>query len=198
MHSLKPTVGADAWNLYIRREVDPAFQDFSNKVFERDKNRCAFCGFSSSMHMKVVNIDGDYSNNKLSNLATACSFCQQCLFIEAAGKLQSGGGLMIYAPEIDQGQLNALCHVLYAAIVNGSAHARLADSYIQSLKLRAPLVEKHYGKNMSDPAFMGQMIIDSPSVDTKRASETIFANVRLLPLLDKFETEVAAWARAAL
>lgn len=191
-------VGGDAWNLYAKRDMDPAFVNFSKKVLLRDAYRCTFCGFSAQQHMKVINLDGDYSNNKLSNLATACPFCQQSLFIEAAGKLQPGGGIMVYLPEMSQSQLSALCHVLYAAIVNGSQHARTADSYIQSLKLRSRLVEKHYGKHMSDPAFMGQMILDSPGVDAQVAKEKIFSKVRLLPIMEKFETEIVAWARTAL
>lgn len=188
-------VGGDAWNLYAKREMDPAFADFSRKVLIRDNYRCSFCGFSAKQHMKVINLDGNYTNNKLSNLATACPFCQQSLFLEAAGKLQLGGGTIIYLPEMSQSQLSALCHVLYAAIVNGSQHARSADSYIQSLKLRSRLVEKHYGKHMSDPSFMGQMILDSPGVDPQTAKDKILSKVRLLPLMDKFETQIVAWAR---
>lgn len=195
---LKLQVGGDAWNLYAKRDMDPAFANFAKKVLARDSHKCAFCGFSAQQYMKVINLDNDYSNNKLSNLVTACPFCQQGLFLESAGKLQPGGGTVIYLPEMSQSQLNALCHVLYAAIVNGSQHARVADSYIQSLKLRSRLVEQHYGKHMSDPSFMGQMILDSPGVDAQAVKEKIFSNVRLLPLMDKFETEIVAWARTAM
>lgn len=195
---LSPQVGGESWGLYAKRDIDPGFSAFVNKVLERDNHRCVYCGFSASKHMMVVNRDGNYQNNKLSNLVTSCPFCQQALFLEACGRLQRGGGLMIYLPEMSQAQLNALCHVLYAAITNGSAHARQADAYIQSLKLRSRVVETHYGKHMSDPAFMGQMLLDSPGVDSTKVANVLFENVRLLPLMDKFEVEIVDWARTAV
>ena len=177
MSRLSLRLGEGAWNLYAKRQSDPKFQDFSKSIHKRDKNHCHFCGFSSSMHMMVVNLDHDYSNNKMSNLVTACPFCQQCLFLEACGKLQPGGGTMIYLPEVSQEQLNALCHVLYASIVNGSQHARVADSYLQSLKLRASYVEKSFGKNMSSPSFMGQMSVDTPGMNRQEIEDGILQKV---------------------
>lgn len=188
-------VGGAAWRHYSERLADPAFKQFSKQVFARDRNQCVYCSFTAAVGMTVVNLDHNYENNKLSNLATACPFCQQCLFLEAAGRLQSGGGTMIYLPEMSQAQLNALCHVFYASIINGSTHAKTADNYIQSLKLRAGIVEKLYGKNMSNPSFMGQMLIDTPVNDIDERRKKVLANVRLLPSLDKFESEIMSWAQ---
>ena len=170
MSKLSLRLGEGAWNLYAKRQTDPKFKEFSASIHKRDNNHCYFCGFSSNIHMMVVNLDHDYTNNKMSNLVTACPFCQQCLFLEACGKLQPGGGTMVYLPDISQEQLNASCHVLYASIVNGSTHARVADTYLQSLKLRAPYVEKAFGKintsMVSNNAFWeGQKVKLAYSVD---------------------------------
>lgn len=197
MNELKVSIGGAAWRQYSDRLSDPAFEKFTKAVFERDNYRCQYCSFSASVGMCVVNRDHDYSNNRMSNLITACPFCQQALFIEAAGKLQSGGGTMIYLPEMSQAQLNALAHVFYAAIINGSSHAKIADNYIQSLKLRSTMVEKLYGKGMSSPSFMGQMLIDTPVSDIAVRTEKILTNVRLLPAMDKFEKQITQWAQSA-
>jgi intracellular multiplication protein IcmJ len=196
-YDLNLRVGGAAWRHYAERLADPGFEQFSKSVFERDQNSCVYCSFSASCGMCVVNVDHDYTNNRMSNLVTTCPFCQQCCFLEAVGSLQAGGGMLIYLPEISQGQLNALCHVFYASIVNGSSHAKVADHYIQSLKLRSSMVEKHYGKGMSNPAFMGQMFLDTPSSDLARKQASILSNVRLLPALDKFEKEITMWAQNA-
>ncbi len=191
-------LGEVAWNYYVKRQTDPQFEKFAASIHMRDHNACFFCGFSSNVNMMVVNLDHDYTNNKRSNLVTSCPFCQQCLFLESCGKLQSGGGTMIYLPEMSQEQLNALCHVLYASIINGSVHARAADSYIQSLKLRASYVEKAFGKNMSIPSFMGQMIVDTPGVNRKEIEQGILQKVRVLPSLEKFEEPIVNWAKSAI
>lgn len=190
-------VGGSAWRYYAERLADPTFDKFAQSVFERDKHSCVFCSFSSAVGMCVVNVDHDYSNNRMSNLATACPFCQQCLFIEAVDRLQSGGGTIIYLPEVSQAQLNAMCHVFYAAIVNGSAHAKVADHYIQSLKLRASIVEKNFGKGMSNPSFLGQMLVDTPVNDLDERQAEVLKDLRLLPALDKFEKEIVNWAQNA-
>lgn len=198
MNKLSLRLGEGAWNLYAKRQADSGFETFSKSVFERDNNHCHFCGFSSSIHMMVINLDHDYSNNKMSNLVTVCPFCQQCLFLEACGKLQLGGGTVIYLPEMSQEQLNALCHVLFAAIINGSVHARVADTYLQSLKLRASYVEKTYGKNMSNPAFLGQMIVDTPGLKREDVEKHILQNLKVLPSLELFQDRVVAWAKETI
>lgn len=190
-------VGGAAWRHYSERLLDSSFEKFSQSVFQRDQHSCVFCSFSAAVGMCVINLDHNYNNNKMSNLATACPFCQQCLFLEAIDKLQSGGGTLVYLPEVSQAQLNAMCHVFYASIINGSTHAKVADHYIQSLKLRATLVEKHFGKGMSVPSFMGQLLVDTPVSGMDDKQTKLLENVRLLPALDKFEKEIMMWAQNA-
>ena len=198
MEELNINLGGKSWMNFCERELDENFHTFAKKVFQRDGYSCQFCGFSSSVGLSVVNLDHDYMNNKMSNLVTSCPFCVQCHFLESVGKLLDGGGQMVFLPEMSQAQLNALCHVLYASIVNGSQQARKSDAIIQSIKLRSSVVEDHYGKNMSNPAFMGQMLIDTPIHDLESRKRAIFSSVRLLPALDKFEKHILNWARNAI
>ena len=76
---------ADAWRLYSARKADQNFLSFQNRVWQRDDYKCRFCGFQAQIHQEVVNIDGNFRNNKLENLATACVFCSQCFFLESIG-----------------------------------------------------------------------------------------------------------------
>ena len=56
------------WQLYMVRKADDAFLAFEKKVLSRDQHKCQYCGFQSSIRMDVVNRDGNYANNKQSNL----------------------------------------------------------------------------------------------------------------------------------
>ncbi|UTC24395.1 type IVB secretion system protein IcmJDotN [Candidatus Comchoanobacter bicostacola] len=194
---LELKVGHGAYDLFATRNLDPAFERFAKQVKQRDRHMCRFCGFKSVSAMTVVNINHDYRDNKMSNLATSCPFCLQAHFIEAVGSLLPGGGTLIYLPEMTQNQLSALTHVCFAAIVNGSPHALDSDRYIRSLKLRSSPVEKQYGKHMSDPKFMGRMLIDTPVNDIEERKAIMLKDLRLLPSLKYFEKAILDWAHYA-
>ena len=55
---------------------------------------CQYCGFRGKQHLEVVNLRGNYRNNWLKNLATACSFCAQRFFLELIGKDELGAVVM--------------------------------------------------------------------------------------------------------
>lgn len=50
-----------------------------NSVLGRDKNTCSYCNFHADEWQTINFIDGDSSNNKLSNLTTACPMCNLIL-----------------------------------------------------------------------------------------------------------------------
>ncbi len=104
--SLKLLAVAGAWRLFAARKADTAFANFSEKILERDRYTCQFCGFQAKQFQEVVNLDHNYRNNKAANMATACCFCAQCFFIEAVGQSEYGGGTLIYLPEVKQVDLN--------------------------------------------------------------------------------------------
>ena len=66
--------------------------------------------------METINLNSNYADNKKDNLITACGLCAQCFFLEAIGKSDFGGGVLIYLPELRQSELNALCHAIFASI----------------------------------------------------------------------------------
>lgn len=186
-----------AWRLYSARKADERFRTFEIKVFQRDSYTCQFCGFQAKLYQDVVNLDGNYSNNKLDNLVTACCFCAQCFFVESVGVGGYGGGTLIYLPELTQTELNSLCHVLFCAITNDTGYKNSAQSIYRNFKFRSQMVEEKFGEGTSDPAIFGQLIIDA-DVTSKETSNKLFKNIRLLPSRAKFRIQIEQWAASAL
>lgn len=198
LQPLKLCVIPDAWRLFSQRKNDQRFQDFSQRIFERDQFTCQFCGFQAMEHQDVVNLDRNYYNNKLSNLLTACCFCAQCFFLEAVGKDDNSGGTLIYLPEVTQNELNGFCHVLFCAMANATNHRADAQNIYRSFKLRAHTVENELGEGMSNPALLGQMLTDTPSKERVKIIDRILPSVRLLPSQSKFSKQIDDWAQGAV
>ena len=188
---------AGAWRLYSARHADPGFRAYEKKIFERDQYTCRFCGFQARVFQEVINLDGNYRNNKVDNMATACCFCAQCFFVESVGVGGYGGGSLIYLPELTQPELNSLCHVLFCAITNDTGYKNTAQSIYRSLKFRTQPIEEKFGEGTSDPAIFGRLLIDTGYAAPDKA-EPIFRDMRLLPSRAKFRRQIESWAAGAL
>lgn len=196
-YDIEPQAIAGNWRIFTARKADKAFQSFQQRVFLRDRYTCQFCGFQAKMFQDVVNLDHNYANNKLSNLATACCFCSQCFFLESVGMGDYGGGTLIYLPEMSQGELNSVCHVLFCAITNNTGYKSSAQAIYRSYKFRSQIIEDKYGEGSSDPSSFGQMIIDS-GISDYQTTQKIYKNIRILPSRAKFRMQIEKWAAAAL
>lgn len=197
MYPLELSVKQGAWRLFAARKADPAFLAFSKKVWTRDDYTCQFCGFQTKEYQEVINLDQNYLNNRLSNLVTACCFCAQCFFLEAVGKGDYGGGVLIYLPEIDQANLNSFCHVLFCAIANNTGYKSSAQAIYRNFKFRAQAIEEQFGEGTSNPNVMGQLMLET-RVDNPGLKEAMSQYVRLLPSLGRFKVQVEYWATTAL
>jgi len=197
MHELKLAVSLSGWRVFVRRKEDKAFLPVQKRVFIRDKYICQYCGFQAKEYQEVVNLDHNYANNKISNMITACCFCTQCLFLQSVGLDEMGGGQLVYLPEITQNDLNSFCHVLFCAMENNTGYQDTAQSIYRSLKFRSQIVENKFGSGTSNPAVMGQMIVDYRS-QHKNAKVDILDHLRLLPSQSKFKVQLDAWAAAAI
>lgn len=197
MHDLTLDVNLSGWRLFVKRKEDKAFQPIANRVFDRDAYTCQYCGFQAKAYQEVVNLDGNYQNNKLSNMTTACCFCSQCLFMQASGLDDVSGGQLIYLPEMSQGDLNSFCHVLFCALGSSTGYQDTAQMIYRSLKFRSQIVEKRLGGGMSNPALLGQAIIEFQTNNTKKANH-LLKDLRLLPSNVKFSVQLDAWAQAAI
>lgn len=194
---LRLVASPGSWRLYSARKADERFRTFEQKVLQRDQFTCQFCGFQARQHQDVINLDGNYANNKLANLVTACCFCAQCFFVESVGVGGYGGGTLIYLPELSLAELNSLCHVLFCAITNDTGYKNSAQSIYRSFKFRSQSVEEKFGEGTSDPAIFGQLIIDC-GISTTEQPEKLFKNIRLLPSRAKFRRQIESWAASAL
>ena len=186
----------ESYDMFSRREIAPGFEEFKKKVFSRDHNKCMYCGFRATSHMWIVNCDGNYRNNTMSNMVTACPLCKQCHFIEHVGSMD-GGGVLIYLPEMKQAELNGLCHSLFCAIANATIHERTAQDIYNTLKLRSNPVELAYGESRSDPKIFGEMVINTPIDRINEISQEVLKDLRLLPNLNKFKQQIQDWSRDA-
>src|SRR3990167_8678719 len=199
LHEIELTATANNWRLFMLRRADPAFLAFQKKIHARDRYTCQFCQFQAIDHLETINLNGNYLENKRDNLSTACGLCAQCFFLEAVGKSDFGGGVLIYLPEISQNELNALCHIIFASMVCRLSAASHAKNIYRSLKLRAQLIEEKVGEGLSNPAQFGQMLIEAGEQQKKpMIQETILKAFRLLPNLARFSAEIIAWSRAGI
>lgn len=177
----------------MARKRDPRFEKFAKKIFNRDQFTCQYCGFSANNYLDVVNIDGDYRNNHVSNLLTACPLCAQCFFLESVGNGSFGGGTLIYLPEISQNALNALCHVLFKAMTKKDVNTTTYENILRDFKFRSMTVDKVFGENMSEPNRLGTLILSSSL--SKEQTEKLVKDIRLLPLRPRFERYINAWQK---
>lgn len=199
LHTIELTATANNWRLFMLRRADPVFLDFQKKIHARDNHTCQFCGFQAKDHLETININGNYLENKQYNLLTACGFCAQCFFLEAVGKSDFGGGVLIYLPEMSQSELNALCHIIFISMIYRLSHATTAKNIYRSLKMRAQLIEEKVGEGLSNPSQFGQMLIEASEQNKKPAiQETVMKAFRLLPNLARFSDEIIAWSRAGI
>ncbi len=197
MQSLQLAVNLIGWRQFVRRKTDKKFLSVEKAIFNRDQNTCQYCGFQAKEYQDVVNLDGNYQNNRSSNMVTACCFCSQCLFLQAVGLDEMSGGQLIYLPEMSQADLNSFCHVLFCAMGNSTGYQESAQSIYRSFKFRSQIVENKFGSGTSNPGVFGQMIVEYQDQFPNKGSE-VLKDLRLLPSNVKFRVQLEAWAAAAI
>ncbi|TAK74367.1 MAG: HNH endonuclease [Gammaproteobacteria bacterium] len=197
MHELKLAVNLAGWRIFVRRKEDKAFLPVAQRVLDRDVYTCQYCGFQAKEFQEIVNADGNYLNNTSSNMMTACCFCTQCLFLQAVGLDEMGGGQLIYLPEISQADLNSFCHVLFCAMGNNTGYQDSAQAIYRSFKFRSQLIENKFGSGTSNPTVLGQMLIERQARTSTKMAD-VLKDMRLLPSHTKFRVQLEAWAAAAL
>ncbi len=191
---LNLTVIPDGWRLFTIRNGDKKFAAFKEAVLNREQNRCNYCGFCSRYHQEIVNLDGNYQNNKLSNLGVACAFCAQTLFFDMVGRYEPSGGILIVLPELTQNELNAWCHVLFSAMYSGSEYATEARTIYYQLKQRSQLLEQLLGKGMSDATLLGEILLRGDLPNFEYFTREVKDKIRLLPLYSSFGNVLNDWA----
>lgn len=197
MLPLQLSFSLTAYGQFTSRKGSKTFQEMAKQIWTRDKNTCQYCGFQAKKFQEVVNIDQNYRNNKIDNLATACCFCAQCQFIESVGEQGYGGGTVLYFPEISQNELNAACHVLFFSIATNSAQKDSAQALLQTFRMRAGVVDKLLGEGMSEPAALGQLLLDYTNNRKDESVKEMLTKLRLLPSRGRFSKQIEYWAKQA-
>jgi intracellular multiplication protein IcmJ len=197
MHVLELAANLNGWRIFVRRKQDKAFLPVAKRVYERDNYACQYCAFQAKDYQEVVNLDGNYTNNRMSNMITACCFCSQCLFLQSISVDDMGGGQLIALPEMSQADLNSFCHVLFCAMGNNTSYQESAQSIYRSLKFRSQLIENQFGTGTSNPTVMGQLVIEYQARFPDQKVEML-KDMRLLPSQAKFKVQLDTWAQAAL
>ena len=197
MQELKLHINPENWPLYLKRKSDPAFFKVRDKVFRKDKYTCRFCGFQAREHQDVINLDCNYRNNKLSNMATACCFCAQCFFLEEIGHAGFGGGKLVYIPEMTQVELNAFCHVTFCAITNGTNYRDISQTIYRSLKFRSQPIEDKFGIGASTPRVFAQILLEYEGEKAQELRNELLNDFKILPSYAKFRKQLESWAASA-
>lgn len=180
------------WQRFSGRKTNPAFLPLREKTLSRDEDTCRYCGYQDKQYQEIVNIDQNYDNNELDNLATACSLCTQCFFLDTLGLDNKSGGLIIYLPEISQADLNHFCRALFCSMLRDAPYKGKLQSAYLSLQDRAKFVEEVFGPHSQEPIQFGQAIIDSNLSETQ-VKYPIFTELKLLPLRKFFKAEAEHW-----
>lgn len=180
------------------RRADSAFRSFRDSIHQRDQHTCQYCGFQAREYQEIVNRDGNYRNNRKSNLITACLFCAQCFFLESIGRGEFGGGIVVHLPEMPQIQLNGLCHILFTSMMTADPlHTQAKDIY-RGLRLRAQTVEQELGEGMSNPVSLGQLLVESGQENQTLFAKQLAPQLRILPHIERFEKQLGTWLHAGL
>lgn len=182
------------WRLYQLRKKNKKFLLLKKNVLKRDKYNCRYCGFFAKEYQEVINIDQNYRNNHIDNLATACVFCAQCFFVDSLGMSNESGGHIIYLPEMSQASLNNICRVLFCSADKDSAYRGRLKAVVLSLQDRTKEVQNCFGPQADDPKVFGQAWIDA-KLPPHAQQHDVLNNLRLLPNKHAFKTQIDYWKK---
>lgn len=177
---------------FLSRKSNKAFQNAALTVFKRDDYTCRYCGFQSQKYQEVVNIDHNYSNNKLNNLATACTFCSMCLVLDIVGIDGRSGGSIIHLPEINQADLNHFVRALFCSLLRDAPYKGKLQSVYLSLQDRSKPVEEVFGPGAHDPSTFGQSLIDS-GLTEQQLKHPVLTELKFLPARKYYKDQAQYW-----
>lgn len=163
-------------------------------IIKRDKHTCQYCGFKSKKYMEIHHIDHNHNNFDEKNLTTCCPLCHQCFHLPTVEAYK--GGKMIWLPEIPQNILNNLCIHIFIAMKtkdNSSAQTMYTD-----LSERGAFLVNMIGKKQDSDkasAFAELMVgLDLDKLEDQIIYNNIQNNIRILPDISRFNTQVEYWA----
>lgn len=171
-------------------EGDKRYASVRKQVLERDDHTCVYCDFKSLKHQHIHHLNHDHGSVKIENLVTACPLCHQCFHLGLAGVKSSG--VMIYATEFSQAEINNMARACFIAVYRGGANMEAAQDLYEALRERRTLVEDVFGPGSSNPSYFGQAFVEmKPEIYAERKSK--LPGLRLLPKMEAFGKEIVFW-----
>lgn len=163
------------------------------RVLARDNNTCAGCQWKSQQWQEIHHLDHDHRNMRLDNLKTLCPLCHQVFHLPQAAS--TGGGNIIWLPEISQAQLNRMCIPLFVAM-SDPKHAwhGAATSIYGDLEACRETMESAFGQ--SDPSYLAQVLLNM-SKEQYSDRARVLAPIRLLAHPSRFPYEIEYWKASA-
>ena len=150
------------------------------KVLNRDKYTCRYCGFRAGKFQRVHFKLGQQAAPTLDNLATACVFCEQCFELESVANMDSG--LLIWLPELSQAELNHFARALYVARQQEDKDpelARRAQAAIDQLISRRSEAKRRLGTD--EPILLATAMTEQLNDTAYDARTERLDGIRLLP-----------------
>lgn len=160
-----------------------------DKILSRDHHTCQGCGWKSKDWQEIHHRNGDHRDHSEGNLETLCPLCHQVFHLPIAAA--TGGGSIIWLPEMPQGELNLLCIGLFVAMKNPKGRwAGIARTVFSALESRKSFMDEHLGR--SDPGVLAQVLINLTPEEYARR-EAMVGSLRLLPYAARFQGAIDYW-----
>lgn len=148
------------------------------RVFERDQNTCACCGFRSAKYQDILFKNGNPADTRLENVATVCIFCHQCFNLDLVNTMRSG--MLVWLPEIDQPALHHIARAIYVARISQGAVANAARQALDILMARREEARRRLGTD--DPYIVATVMRDYLTNKHYEMRAAKLDGVRLFPL----------------
>lgn len=139
---------------------------------------CRFCGFESQKYQEVHFLNRDTADTSDKNLVTACIFCHQCFSLDEVSAMSSG--VLIWLPEIEQGDLHHIMRAVYIARISQGPVADAARRSLDALMARREEAKRRISTD--NPYILSVILKDYLSDNHYMMREAKLKGLRLLPL----------------
>lgn len=165
-----------------------------DEILRRDDHTCQHCGWRSERWQEIHHKDSNHRNFDKSNLEVICPMCHQVFHLSTAAA--TGGGSIVWLPEVPQAVLHHLCIALFVALRNDNSRwAGSARGLFGAFEARKSFVEQNLANGGSDPGVLAQTLLKMSPEDYARRHEFL-APLRLLPYASRFQAQIDYWASA--
>ncbi|MBF4374371.1 HNH endonuclease [Vibrio anguillarum] len=164
--------------------------------------QCESCHIEMTRGFNIHHKDGDHSNNAPSNFSIRCRLCHLCEHLGFVG--QNNLGVVVYAPNLTQAQLNALQILVFSVrslIGDTKKHSsdyeqlkpihQQLDMLYRNLQSTSATVSRIY--NTCDPLHFANAFLAMSEDDYQKRSETNYSGLRLLFNHASVEKEIEYW-----